>query len=129
MQGSQTLHDLHEEIFHAFSRYDEHLYSFYFPQPGVRGRDRLRDAEEYSHPIAVRDPGPFDDDCRMDASKTRLDSLQLSVGDRFDYLFDFGDSWWHDILVEEIGAPGMRTYSGMVQRRGASPRQYPEADL
>lgn len=32
LRGDQTLEDLHEAIFAAFNRYDEHLYSFYFPK-------------------------------------------------------------------------------------------------
>ena len=36
MRGNQTLDDLHEAIFDAFDRYDEHLYSFYFPPPGTK---------------------------------------------------------------------------------------------
>ncbi len=35
--GKQTLDDLHEAIFEAFDREEEHLYSFYFPPPGSRG--------------------------------------------------------------------------------------------
>jgi len=31
MLPAQTLDDLHEAIFTAFDRYDEHLYSFFFP--------------------------------------------------------------------------------------------------
>ena len=31
MRPAQTLDDLHEAIFTAFDRYDEHLYSFFFP--------------------------------------------------------------------------------------------------
>ena len=128
MHGHQTLHDFHEEIFNAFDRYDEHLYSFYFPRPGARGRDRLRGAAEYSHPMAFTDPGPFYDDWKLDASKTSLDSLGLTPGQQFDYLFDFGDSWWHKIAVEEIVGPGVPTASGLIQSRGESPPQYPEDD-
>jgi len=35
IKGNQTLDDLHGAIFDAFDRYDDHLYSFYFPlKPG-----------------------------------------------------------------------------------------------
>jgi hypothetical protein len=37
LRGDQTLDDLHEVIFVAFDRYDEHLYCFYFPK-ARRGR-------------------------------------------------------------------------------------------
>ena len=127
MQGAQSLDDLHEEIFHAFGRHEEHLYSFYLPQPEARGRDRLRDAEEYSHPMAATGSGLDDDIGGGDARKARLQSLRLRAGQRFEYLFDFGDSWWHDILVEEVRpAGGDSSFLGVVEKRGRAPRQYPE---
>lgn len=129
MIGGQTLDDLHNEIFHAFGRHEEHLYSFYFPIPGTRGRDRLRTAKQYSHPTAVSDPGHFGEGAEGNAARTRIRSLRLRVGQRFEYLFDFGDSWWHDIVVEAIApADSGATGSGVIESRGSSPRQYP-ADL
>jgi hypothetical protein len=127
VRGSQTLDHLHEAIFTAFNRYDEHLYSFYFPGPGQRGRAALRDAVEYTHPYALG--GPFGDDERKDASKAKLEALGLRAGQQFRYLFDFGDSWWHDITVEKIdnaGKPGK--YPRVIEKHGASPPQYPDVD-
>lgn len=34
--------------------------------------------------------------------KTRLNEVVLSEGDKFDYEYDFGDSWFHAIHVEKI---------------------------
>ena len=54
--GDDTLHDLHEIIFSAFDRYDEHLYSFYFPKAAT-GRERIPFQEkEYSSPITFEEP-------------------------------------------------------------------------
>ena len=58
MHGDRTLRDLHQAIFAAFDREEKHLYSFYFPKAGDRGRDRLRTAVEYTHPFAA-EPNPF----------------------------------------------------------------------
>lgn len=127
VRGHQTLDHLHEAIFTAFNRYDEHLYSFYFPRPGQRGRAALRDAVEYTHPYALS--GRFGDDESKDASKARLEGLGLRAGQQFRYLFDFGDSWWHDITVEKIdkaGQPGK--YPRVIEKHGASPPQYPDVD-
>lgn len=35
-------------------------------------------------------------------SKTRLSQVLATVGDRLDYLYDFGDSWEHVLTLEEI---------------------------
>jgi hypothetical protein len=128
MDGDLTLHDLHEAIFHAFDRYDEHLYSFSFAKRSGRGWRNPEMAPEYNHPMAADEPGPFADDFRKDASQTLLDSLHLRKGQRFAYLFDFGDEWWHDVVVEAIH-DGQRAASiGVIESRGKSPPQYPTSD-
>ncbi|HZZ29125.1 MAG TPA: plasmid pRiA4b ORF-3 family protein [Pirellulales bacterium] len=131
LRGNQTLDDLHEAIYDAFDRYDEHLYSFFFPPEGSRsrGRNRLRDAVEYAHPYMVEDPGPFRDEPLLDASQTRIDSLGLSKGQRFEYLFDWGDEWWHELTVEEVDAkPERGRYPKIVEKHGESPPQYPDLE-
>lgn len=59
IRSDQTLDQLHAAIYEAFDRWDEHLYSFYIPKPGRRGRARFRDAEEYTHPFNLRGPWPL----------------------------------------------------------------------
>jgi Plasmid pRiA4b ORF-3-like protein len=127
--GNQSLDDLHEAIYDAFDRYDEHLYSFYFLRPGVRGRNRLEGAVEIAHPMCAEDPGPFAEDVPRNAVKMKIESLKLSLGQTFEYLFDFGDSWWHEITVEQIdGEPDRGEYSRIVETKGKSPPQYPDLD-
>jgi len=104
IRGDQTLDDLHATIFHAFDRFDEHLYSFYFPKAGSRGKRDRRMALEYTHPAAVEDDDAFGSKAG-NAARTKIGSLLLRPGQRFDYLFDFGDSWEHEVLVEEVDVP------------------------
>jgi len=104
IRGDQTLDDLHTTIFHAFDRFDEHLYSFYFPKAGSRGKRERRMADEYTHPAAVEDSDAFGSKVG-NAARTKIGSLQLRPGRRFDYLFDFGDFWEHEVLVEEVDVP------------------------
>ena len=128
IRGDQTLDDLHTTIFHAFDRFDEHLYSFYFPKAGSRGKRERRMADEYTHPAAVEDSNDFGSKAR-NAAKTTIDSLHLRPRQRFDYLFDFGDSWEHEVLVEEVDVPlAAGRYPRITERHGASPPQYPNAD-
>jgi hypothetical protein len=129
IRGNQTLDDLHEAIFRAFDREEEHLYSFYFAPPGSRGRARIRDATEYTHPYSLEGPSFFEDGGRHNAAKTRIDALKLRPGRKFEYLFDFGDSWWHEITVERTdGAAQPGRYPRIVESRGKSPPQYPDFD-
>ena len=102
LRGDHTLHDLHETIYEAFDRYDEHLYSFYFPREPTR-RDRFDfKPKEYSSPIMLEEADPFAEEKPFNAAKTKLDSLHLKLGQTFEYLFDFGDNWLHEIKVIAI---------------------------
>src|SRR5437870_897706 len=84
IRGDQTLDDLHEAIYDAFDRDDEHLYSFYFLKPGARGRDRLAGAIEFAHPYAAKDAGAFADGPVSDASQRTIASLKLKQGQTFE---------------------------------------------
>lgn len=124
IRGDQTLDDLHEAIFSAFERYDEHLYSFYLLKPGTRGRSRLTGAKEFTHPSCVDGFGD-----QQDASETTLDDLRLRVRGKFEYLFDFGDSWWHEITVEAKGTDvDGGSYPRVGKKRGKAPPQYEDPD-
>jgi hypothetical protein len=129
IRGDQTFDDLHEAIYDAFDRYDEHLYSFYFLRPGVRGRDRLSGAFQIGHPAAAEYSGPFSDGTIRNAAKTKIESVKFSVKKAFEYLFDYGDSWWHELTVESIdGQPDGKPYPRILEKKGDSPPQYPDLD-
>ena len=122
IRGKQTLHDLHEAIFDAFDREEDHLYEF---QVGGKG-PMDEQARKFGPPLPM---GPFSDEAAGNASAASLDSLGLKVGDAFGYWFDFGDDWWHQINVLGIAAkmpPGK--YPKVAQRVGQSPPQYPDGD-
>jgi len=68
-------------------------------------------------------------DGRYNAAAVRIDDLELKEGQTFEYLFDFGDEWWHEIKVEAIGASDRtKEFPRIVDKRGASPAQSPEVD-
>ena len=129
LRGDQTLDDLHEMIYLAFDRFDEHLYSFFFPKgPSRQNRVGLQ-PKEYASPISLEEKNLFDDQQRFNAAKTILDELKLRVGQTFEYLFDFGDMWWHELKVVEIKPFDSKSKLPiMVERHGESPEQYPDED-
>jgi len=127
LRGSQTLDDLHEAIFDAFDREEEHLYSFYFPKPGSKGRARIRNAHEYTCSYAAENAGG--DEPGVKTTDAKLTSLGLTRGRKFHYLFDFGDEWWHEITVEQTDAPAEKgKYPRILETHGASPPQYPDLE-
>ena len=63
------------------------------------------------------DQDPFGVENQIDAAKARLDDLKLKTGQRFEYLFDFGDSWWHEVVVETISPVRRPPGTGCLKRR------------
>lgn len=117
--GEQTLEDLHEAIFKAFDRFDEHLYEFLL---GVGPDDR---SAVYSLPADFEFPG-MEDEMAGDVRTTTIDSLGLEVGRAFGYRFDFGDDWLHQIDVTAIDDySGKGKYPKITKKVGKSPPQYP----
>ena len=82
VSNSYTLDQLHRVVQLVFGWFDDHLYefrindrSFWFPDDG------------------------FSPEEAEDSTKVTLQSLALEVGSLFEYIYDFGDEWWHDFLL------------------------------
>ena len=88
-----TLHQLHRVLQLAVGWLDYHLYEF------------TLDAPEDGRRFGVPDPDWDDDgDETIDARGVTLRQLALEAGARFQYVYDFGDGWTHDIVVERVEA-------------------------
>jgi Plasmid pRiA4b ORF-3-like protein/LexA DNA binding domain len=117
VRGDQTLEQLHDAIFQAYDRWDQHLYEF---QLGKRPFDP--DGPTYG----VVD-GPPGKKGSGDARTTKLDDLGLMPDRVFGYWFDFGDNWYHQVQVTRIEqAIPTVTYPRVTKRVGKSPPQYPD---
>lgn len=101
------LDELHRVLQAAFEWEGGHLHQF-------RAEDRTWDdgsAAEFG-------PGPFSAAPAPEPEgKTRLSQILVAVGDRLDYVYDFGDNWEHVLMLEEIvepapGAPRARVVDG-----------------
>jgi hypothetical protein len=83
-----SLDRLHHAIQKAMGWTNSHLYDF-----EIGGR-RFTDLETWEQ---------FDDDEPPgDARCVTLRNLRLEAGSAFTYLYDFGDDWQHDVVVEGI---------------------------
>jgi Plasmid pRiA4b ORF-3-like protein len=125
--GHQSLDQLHEIIFDAFDRYDQHMYSFYLTKQGSKSRNRFFDAPEFTHPFALEENFGFADKQIQDASKTKISDLPIKEKSKFEYLFDFGDEWLHVITLEKILDifPNQK-YPIVSKKVGDSPDQCPD---
>jgi DNA-binding Lrp family transcriptional regulator len=115
VRGDQTLEQLHQAIFQAYDRWDEHLFEFQFGK-----RPFAPDGPNYGVPSPDDDkPG------NGDARTTTLDNLCLKLERVFGYWFDFGDDWYHQVQVDRIEkAIPTVTYPRVIRRVGKSPPQY-----
>jgi hypothetical protein len=124
IRGDQSLEDLHHAIFDAFGRFDEHMHEFQFGKGPMDPK-----APRYDLPSAFEGPGGEDNPPAGRVDTTTIASLDLKVGDRFGYWFDFGDDWWHQINVEAVEDKVPRGKVPKVTKKvGKSPPQYADED-
>ena len=107
----ETLDRLHKVILDAFDFDDDHAHAFflddrYWSDAQAYFSDYLDDAEEYSSDVTLR-------------------QLRLEKGDKFKFLFDFGDEWRFQCKVlreleERTDIPGV------IRTVGEAPAQYPD---
>lgn len=112
VHDSDTLHDLHDWIQRAFDFDDDHLYAFYMDsKPFSRNC--------YNSPMDAQ--GPF-------AHKVTIAELYLEEGQQFLYLFDFGDEWHFQVVVEKINEGVEALIPGIRKEKGKAPKQYEDLD-
>ena len=110
LSAAHTLQHLHDAIQEAFGFWDDHLFAF-FMDGKPWSRDVYWDKREGSKPTA---------------DKAVLGKLGLSAGQKFLYLFDFGDEWRFTVKVEKFAHEVAPFKPVIVERYGDSPEQYPE---
>lgn len=87
--GNTKLEQLHECIQGAFGWKNCHLHEFQIAGKRYGDLDAAEDRQ------IVNERG----------TKSKLKFLDLRVGDKFFYVYDFGDDWRHEIEVEDILQP------------------------
>jgi len=120
IRGDQTLEDLHNAIFDAFDREEEHMYEF--QMGGKRPMDpkarRYVLHADMNDLVSGRKPAG-------DVHHTTIESLGLKVDEAFGYWFDFGDDWWHQVnVVARDEKAGRGKFPKVTKRTGKSPPQY-----
>ena len=123
-----TFDDLHDTIFDAFDRYDNHLYSFFITRKDTKNIRSIYNAPEITHPQNVEDIMGFGER-KKSTARTRICDVGLNEKDIFHYLFDFGDDWWHRIKVQNINeTKSKKKHIKLIKSVGESPPQYPDYD-
>lgn len=95
IDSGMTLPDLHDAIQTAYAWDDSHLHRFDSGRSRVKGRSYLP-ADQFD------DGGFFDSNTVVEDAVTIAEALP-KVGSKLTYLYDYGDGWEHEIIVESIG--------------------------
>ncbi len=93
---STTLFDLHDVLQLAMGWSNSHLHEF------------TKDEIHYQPPDPEADKYGDDKNASVDSRKITLSQVLLKPGDQIEYLYDFGDAWEHEIVLEEILPPQPR---------------------
>ncbi len=68
-------------------------------------------------------------DSAGDVRETTLDDLELQIGQKFLYLFDYGDEYHFQVRVHAINPDAAEgDYPRIVESRGEAPAQYPDEE-
>jgi hypothetical protein len=111
----QPLTALHDAIQLAFGWYDDHLHSFW-----LDGSFWGSDDVELTSPV-TSDEG-------VATADAPIAELDLRVGQRIGYVFDFGDEWRVRLTVREHVAAEPCDHPRVLQLRGTPPPQYAALD-
>ena len=124
IRGDQTLEHLHQAIFDAFGRWEEHMFEFQFGKGPMDPK-----ARRYVLPGAFKVEATWDNPPKGRVANRTIGELGLKVGDRFGYWFDFGDDWWHQINVEAVEKKAPKgKFPKVTKKVGKSPPQYADED-
>lgn len=111
VSSNAVLDDLHDAIQAAFEFDNDHLYEFSF-------RNRFGITQRVVHPMCEEE---------FSTDEFRIENLPLRIGEKMEYVFDFGDYWQFAVELEEIQPPNQKFKKAKIlETHGKSPEQYPD---
>ena len=110
-----TLESLADVILQSFNFDNDHLHSFRFLD--TNGQKR-----EYEHPACI--------DADYSSDDITLFELPLGIKGSMQFIFDFGDWWEFNVLLEKIDSDYKINSTGveLLDGKGEPPEQYPDWD-
>jgi hypothetical protein len=111
-----TLYDFSCAILKAFDFANDHLHQFTY-------KDRQGFKKSIYHPYTQHGEGDgFTDEIL-------IRDWQINIGDRITYVFDFGDWWEFNVVLESIDEPDPKLKKAkVIDKKGKAPEQYPDYD-
>jgi hypothetical protein len=110
ISSDMTLWDLSQLILLSVDFDSDHLDMFTY-------KNQLGLTMQAFHPYLERSPSN---------DQLKIADLPLEVGSVMEYLFDFGDNWEFQLLLEEIKPDIHPGYGEIISSQGKAPEQYPD---
>jgi hypothetical protein len=125
IEGENSLFDLHLEIQSAFGWDNDHPYSFY-----MSNKVGDQESDYAGDPLGDDLDSPPWGVAPRSAAGTEIRDLGLKKGDRFKYVFDYGDYLVHSVTVQNVGPRGGagEVYPRVIKEKGTPPPQYPSVE-
>ena len=109
--SGDVLDDLHDAIQKAFEFDNDHLYEFSF-------RNRFGITQRVPHPMCEEE---------FSTDEFEIKNLPLRIGEKMEYVFDFGDHWQFTVELEKIEPPNPKFKKAKIlESHGKAPEQYPD---
>ena len=116
LKAEQTLEDLHDAIQDILGWDDDHLYSFFMDNK-FYSRDFKMEYTRPSHPEGRK------------TADVKIGIFDLKQGQKFAYVFDFGDEHRFEIEAVDFGTvQKSRKYPVLIESKGKAPEQYQDYD-
>ncbi|AQY51471.1 Plasmid pRiA4b ORF-3-like protein [Listeria weihenstephanensis FSL R9-0317] len=124
-----TFEQLHRVIQAAMGWEDSHLYEFILDEAQTQildgmVYDDMKAQQKYYQSLSVKDlakmPNPFLAKLKIRKPRAKIDQY-LEKGMIFQYIYDFGDDWIHDINVVEIEDNYKANYPEVLSFEGGYP--------
>jgi Plasmid pRiA4b ORF-3-like protein len=110
ISSDMTLWDLSQLILQSVDFDSDHLDLFTY-------KNRLGLTMQAFHPYMNDFPS---------TDEIKIADLPLEIGSVMEYLFDFGDNWEFELLLEEVKSDLRPGYGEIIASQGKAPEQYPD---
>ena len=108
LPATATLDDLAQLVLHAYAFDNDHLYCFSY-------QNRFGRVVHINHPYM--DEGPW-------TAEVQVGAVPLVVGQTLTFLFDFGDRWEFEVVLEAVDPEAVLQGPLVLESHGVAPPQY-----
>lgn len=112
IDSRQLFDELAQAIIGAVGFYNDHLYGFTLT-------NRFGNTFEIGHPYL---------EDMFSTAEILLEDANLRIGSKMEFLFDYGDNWEFELILEDINPDEVGKATRILETKGEAPEQYPEWD-